>query len=267
MKVKARQAEAKAILNKIEIITQNELPRYTMCQKENLYNWRELLDKKAIVIVNFAMDKNESEILSFFGTLFTAFISRAVFSRGDTPVDKRVPHILILDEFEMFINQDEDMQKFLELARSYGLGLVLAHQSVEQIPDHLMGMIEDNTFTQISLLIGTASAVKIKKMFPGVSEEDLTSMLQYTGYGRFKKIHPSSFTFDNIDMNDYFKSQGLEAVQKWKADYKQKYYKHIDDIKDDIQERYGLTRKNQITDEDSAAVKTGRATGRLRRVK
>lgn len=275
MKSKARQTEAKAILNKLEIITQNELPRYSLCQRENLFNWRELLDNKAIIIVNFAMDKNTTEIVSFFGTLFTAFISNAVFSRGDIPVKDRVPHVLILDEFELFIEQAEDLQKFLELARSYGLGLVMAHQSVEQIPDKLMGMIEDNTFTQVSLLIGTSSAPKIRHMLPGVTDDDLTSMLQYTGYARFKKIHPNPFTFDALDMDAvdaegkprYFTSEGLEAVRKWKKAYKHTYYKSLKDIKGDIQERYGLTQKNKLTDDDSASIKAGKASGKIRRVK
>lgn len=267
MKPKARQAEAKAILNKLEIITQNELPRYSMCQRENLYNWRELLDSKSIIIINYAMDKNTPEIVSFFGTLFTALISQAVFSRGDIPVEQRVPHVAIMDEFELFIDQSEDIQKFLELARSYGLGLVMAHQSTEQLPDKLMGMVEDNTFTQVSLLIGTSSATKIKRLFPGVTDDDLTSMLQYTGYGRFKKIHPNPFTFDNLGMDDYFTSVGLEEVQKWKKAYKEQHYSRLRDIKGDIQERYGLTQKNKLTDEDSASVKSGKASGRIRRIK
>ena len=278
MTPKARQNEAKAILNKLEIITQNELPRYSMCQRANLFDWRKLLDEKAIIIVNYAMDKNTTEIVSFFGTLFTALVSNGIFSRGDIPVKDRVPHILFMDEFELFINQSEDIQKFLELARSYGLGLIMAHQSVEQIPAQLMGMIEDNTFTQISLLIGTSSATKIKRMFPGVTEDDLTSMIQYTGYGRFKKIHPNPFTFDNLDMNVYFpyvddkgrvvaEATRLKEVQAWKEHYKKKNYMRLDQIKDDIQERYSLTQKNQITEDDSAPVKIGKATGRIKKKK
>ena len=267
MKIRARQAESKAILNKLEVITQNELPRYSMCQKTNLYNWRKMLDNKSIIIVNFALDKNENEIISFFGTLFTAFISKAVFSRGDTVVDARVPHVAILDEFEMFLDQEADLQRFLEMARSYGLGLVLAHQSVEQIPPKLMGMIEDNTFTQISLLIGTSSAPKIKRMLPDVTEEDLTSMVQYTGYGRFKKIHPSPFTFDCLSMDDYFPSVGLSEVKKWKDAYKVKNYRHISEIKDDIEARYSTIQKNQITEDQSASIKTGKASGKIQRVK
>jgi hypothetical protein len=217
--------------------------------------------------VNFALDKNTTEIVSFFGTLFTAFISNAVFSRGDTPVADRVPHVLILDEFELFIDQAEDLQKFLELARSYGLGLIMAHQSVEQIPDKLMGMVEDNTFTQLSLLIGTKSAPKIKAMFPGVSAEDLTSMLEHTGYGRFKKIHPNPFTFDCLSMDEYFPSEGLQEVQKWKTSYKKQCYSSLGEIKGDIQERYSLTQRNKLTDDNSASARLGKATGVIKRKK
>lgn len=265
MKIKARQSECSAILNKLEIITQNELPRYTLCQKENVLNWRKLMDEKSIIIVNYAMDKNEKEIIAFFGTLFTAFISKAVFSRGDIRPEDRVPHMLFLDEFEMFVQQQADMQRFLELSRSYGLGLILAHQSVEQIPDNLMGMISDNTFTQISLLIGDKSSSKIKKMFPGVDEEDLTSMLQYTGYARLKKLNPMPFTFESLDMNDYFRSDGLQSVSQFKDSYKRRFYKQMKDIRGDIQERYEMMQKNQITEDPIVKVKKGKASGKISR--
>src|SRR5690606_10642217 len=100
-------------------------PRYTLCQKKNSLDWRKLMDSKSIILVNLSMGQNEPEILTFFGTLFTSFISKATFSRDDTHRDKRVPHFFIIDEFERFIHQAEDMQKFLEMARSYGLGLGL----------------------------------------------------------------------------------------------------------------------------------------------
>jgi hypothetical protein len=130
-----------------------------------------------------------------------------------------------------------------------------------------MGMIEDNTFTQIGLLMGNNSARKIKDMFPGTSEQDLSSMVNHTGYGRFKKIHPAPFTFDCPSMDEYFKTLGLPKAQEWKTRYKATRYKSMDTIKDDILERYGLTQKNKLTEEDSASVRTGRATGRIKRVK
>ena len=68
-------------------------------------------------------------------------------------------------------------------------------------------------------------------------------------------------------MDDYFPSVGLTEVKKWKDAYKTKNYKHISKIKDDIEARYSTIQKNQITEDQSASVKTGKATGKIQRVK
>jgi hypothetical protein len=266
MKASGRKGECGAITNKLQAITQNKRPRYTLCQKKNSLNWRKLMDEKAIILVNLSMGQNESEILTFFGTLFTSFISKATFSRDDTHRDERVPHFFIIDEFERFIHQAEDMQKFLEMARSYGLGLGLAHQNMAQITNKsLLGTIKDNTFTQVSLLIGQDSASEVSKMFPDSTPEDLQSMVEYTGFGRLKKLSPKTFTFDNPDMADYFESVSWEEVEEWKASYRKKHYHHLLEIKEEIDERYRLIERNQVQEGDSPTVKKGKASGRLSR--
>lgn len=266
LKASGRKGECGAITNKLQAITQNERPRYTLCQKKNSVNWRKLMDEKAIILVNLSMGQNEPEILKFFGTLFTSFISKATFSRDDVHRDQRVPHFFIVDEFEMFIHQSEDMQKFLEMARSYGLGLGLAHQNTAQITNKaLLGTIKDNTFTQVSLLIGQDSATEIARMFPEASPEDLQSMLEYTGFGRLKKLSPKSFTFDNPDMADYYESVSWEEVEEWKDMYRRKHYHHKLSIKEEIDERYSLIERNQVQDGDSPTVKKGKASGKLKR--
>ena len=264
MRPSARKSEASAILNKLQTITQNERPRYTLSQTDNMLKWRKLMDSKAIILVNLSMGQNEDEILNFFGTLFSTFISRATFSRDDTREELRVPHVFILDEFERFTDQSSDMKKFLEMARSYGLGLVLAHQSVKQIPEDLLGMIEDNTFTQISLNIGTGSNQKIAKMFPGVDADDLINLDNYQGVGRFKKLHPAPFTFDSLDVCEHFESGGYAKVKGLKDAYKQKHYRHLLTIKEEINKRYSLVAKNLVTEEEEPVIK-GNASGRIKK--
>lgn len=265
MKPSSRKSESGSILNKLQIITQNERPRYTLSQSDNALKWRKMMDSKSIVLVNLSMGQNEDEILNFFGTLFTAFISKATFSRDDTKEDERIPHVFVLDEFERFVHQDADMKKFLEMARSYCLGLVLAHQSVQQIPSDLLGMIEDNTFSQIALNIGTGSNNKISKLFPGVDPEDLINLDNYQGFGRFKKLHPAPFTFDTLDVTEHFTGIGHEKVRKFKDEFKKKHYRHILTIKEEINERYSLIERNLITDDDSPAAHKGNATGKISR--
>jgi hypothetical protein len=268
MKPSGRKTESHAIINKLQVFTQNERPRFTFSQTDNLLKWRKLLDEKAIILANLSMGQNEDEILNFFGTMFTAFISKAIFSRDDIREVERVPHLLILDEFERFVANEGDMKKFLEMARSYGLGLVLAHQSVEQIPKKLLGMIQDNTFSQISLNLGTGSNKEIAPMFPGTTSEDFINLDVYQGFARFKKLHPATFTFSSLAVEDYFKDNGFEEVQKFKKEYKKKYYKHLFTIKDEINKRYSLIEKNVVTDNDNdSEVRKGNATGKLKRRK
>lgn len=266
MKASGRKGECGAITNKLQAITQNKRPRYTLCQKKNSLDWRKLMDSKSIILVNLSMGQNEPEILTFFGTLFTSFISKATFSRDDTHRDKRVPHFFIIDEFERFIHQAEDMQKFLEMARSYGLGLGLAHQNMAQITNKsLLGTIKDNTFTQVSLLIGQDSASEVSRMFPEASPEDLQGMTEFTGFGRLKKLSPKTFTFDAPDMGDYFEVAEWEEVEAWKEEYRKTHYEHLYSIKEEIDARYVLVEKNQVHDSDSPAVRKGKASGRLTR--
>lgn len=265
MRPSARKNEAGAITNKLQMITMNERPRYTLSQRDNLLKWRRMMDKQSIVLVNLSMGQNDDEILNFFGTLFTAFISKATFSRDDTKEERRIPHVFILDEFERFIHQDADMKKFLEMARSYRLGLMLSHQSVEQIPKDLLGMIEDNTFTQISLNIGTGSNKKIAQMFPGVDPEDFIGLDNYQGFARFKKLHPDPFTFDSLDVKEYF--EGVEEIEvtRFKDDFKQRFYRHLLTIKEEINERYRLVEQNLITEDGTPTARKGNATGRIKR--
>lgn len=266
MKPSQRKSECESILNKLQKITQNERPRYTLSQTDNALKWRRLLDGKSIVLLNMSMGQNADDILNFFGTLFTTFISKAVFSRDDIPEHKRVPHVVIWDEFERFIHEDAEMKKFLEMARSYGLGVVLAHQSVEQIPADLLGMIEDNTFSQISLNIGTGSNTKIAKMFPGVDADDLINLdaFQHEAVGRFKKLHPAPFTFNTLDVAEHFISVGEAKVREFKQDFKRRNYRHILSIKEEINERYSLVEKNLVTEEsEGKSVAKGNASGRI----
>lgn len=248
-KSKTKKDTVKAILNKLALIVQNERPRFTFAQKENKLNWRQLMDERKIVLVNLSMGQNEPQILDFFGTLFTSFISKATFSRDDTPRDQRVPHIFFLDEFQRFVRTEDDMTTLLELARSYGLGLVLAHQSVAQLPTKLLKMIKDNTFTQIALPVGDASAPDISKMLSTDTTKLSTSDLKakekgkYGGYGLLRLLSPEPFSFESIDMSTVFKPVSFAQVQKWKQAYKAQEYSSMDEVKKDINVRYQFSQR------------------------
>lgn len=272
-KPKTRRDMVKAILNKLALIVQNERPRYTFAQKENKLNWRQMMDEKKIILVNLSMGQNEPQILDFFGTLFSSFISKATFSRDDTARDERIPHIFFLDEFQRFVRTEDDMTTLLELARSYGLGLTLAHQSVAQLPNKLLRMIKDNTFTQIALPVGEASAPEISSMLSTETTKLSTSDLKakekgvYGGYGLLRLLSPEPFSFESIDMSKVFNPVSFDQVQEWKQWYKEQEYSSMDEVKKDINVRYQFSQKLleqwKEDQEEEKTVKLKSHTGKL----
>jgi hypothetical protein len=239
----ARKTEASSIINKLAMITQNERPRYTFSQPENVLNWRQMMDERKIVLVNFAMDKNPELILNFFGTIFTRFIRQATFSRGDIERNKRVPHLFIMDEFQKFLSRPDDIVTMLELSRSYRVGVVMAHQSLAQVKnDKLLKLITDNTFSQISLAVGDGSGAPMAKILSTtttpVTGDDLESQENFHGYARFKLLSPEPFTFKSLNMTEYFEGVNPQEVKKWKEQFKEKYYQDINSLRSDINARY-----------------------------
>ena len=76
-----------------------------------------------------------------------AKIQLAAFSRADIPEAARVPFYLYIDEFQNFAS--ESFAVVLSEARKYGLRLVLAHQTLDQIPTDLRSIILGNAGIQV----------------------------------------------------------------------------------------------------------------------
>ena len=249
-----RKQEAEAILNKLEYITENKRPRNTLCQKQNALNWREIIDNKRIVLINLDIGKLDLLIQKFFGTLITTFIKKAFYTRSDIPNEAdRVPHVVIIDEFEMFTEQDEEFQNMLSLVRSYGGGLILTHQDTEQLDSKMLGLISGNTFTQIALTVGDRSGKSVAPMFPGFDGDDLSSLDTHHAVGRLKRLNPQPFTFETIPVERYYKDNGMKYVDALINEQYVHYYEHIINIKADIAARYRTVEENRRRTDAGAA--------------
>jgi len=117
--------------------------RYSLGQKDNLLNFRELMDTSTSVIVDIGgLDEQTQRIL---GCLITVGFEVASLSRADLPEHKRTLYHLIMDEFSMFSAQSEEaLARVLSLARKYNLFLTLAHQTWSQLSERLQGALQNS---------------------------------------------------------------------------------------------------------------------------
>lgn len=108
----------------------------------------EAMNSGAIVLVNTskAMLKNAASAL--FGRTMIALTMRAAFERVSIPRDQRRPAFLIIDEAADYF--DANVDELLTQVRKYKLGLVFAHQYLDQLDGGLRASFAANTAIKLA---------------------------------------------------------------------------------------------------------------------
>jgi hypothetical protein len=92
-----------------------------------------------------------------------AKVQMTACSRSDIPESKRVPWTLYCDEFQNFVGSGSSFDVVLSEARKYRLSLVMANQTLEQIPRDLQSVILGNTGIQVYFRINWKDAEILAK--------------------------------------------------------------------------------------------------------
>lgn len=98
--------------------------------------------------------------------------------RGRTQV------VLALDEFQV-VKDLQVLQLMLEQARSLGLGLVLSHQTTEQISDRQLGIITGNSGTQLVGRVNGRDAARMAQIWDPQFQQELRRQFASQEYFRW----------------------------------------------------------------------------------
>jgi excisionase family DNA binding protein len=148
------------VMNKINAFFSDERIRQMFSSERNSFNLREAMDQKKMLLIK--LDKGKlKDSADLLGSLLMAKIQMAAFSRSDIPSSKRIPFYLYIDEFQNFAS--DSFAVVLSEARKYGLSLIMAHQTLSQIPDELRGLILGNTGIQVYFRINRHDASLLSK--------------------------------------------------------------------------------------------------------
>lgn len=134
------------VMNKINALFSDERVRQMFSSNKSSFDLREIMDNEKILLIK--LDKGKLHDLSdLLGSLIMARTQMAAFSRSDIPQDQRTPFYLYIDEFQNFAT--DTFSVVLSEARKYGLSLIMAHQTLSQIPSELRSLILGNTGIQV----------------------------------------------------------------------------------------------------------------------
>lgn len=96
-----------------------------------------------IVLINTAKDLLKQDGCAIFGRFFIALLAQAAMQRAALPSHERRPAFVYLDEAQDYF--DENIEHLLAQARKYRVGMVLAHQNLDQLSTELRASIMAST--------------------------------------------------------------------------------------------------------------------------
>lgn len=148
------------VMNKVNALLSDERIRQIFSAPQSSFSIKDVIDSRKILLIKLDKGKlkDSSDLL---GSLLLSKIQMAAFSRGDVPQRKRTPFYLYIDEFQNFAS--ESFSIILSEARKYGLSIIMAHQTLAQIPDELRSLILGNTGLQVYFRLNREDASLLAK--------------------------------------------------------------------------------------------------------
>lgn len=169
------QSEAVApVLNKLGALIASPTLRNIVGQERSRVDLPELMQGSGILLANLAtgrIGEDTSHLLG--GLILTAVQLGAMERRSPTP-----PFMVYVDEFQNFVT--DSVATMLSEARKFGLGLTLAHQYLDQLPESIRGAVLGNVGTMVVFRVGASDALTLEpELSPPFTAADLQNLPRY----------------------------------------------------------------------------------------
>ena len=101
------------------------------------------IQSQKVVLVNTSKALLKTDASALFGRYMIAQVMAAAFERVAVPYNERKPAYLVIDEAAEYF--DDSLESLLSQARKFQLGVLFAHQHMEQLTPALRSSVASNT--------------------------------------------------------------------------------------------------------------------------
>lgn len=166
----------------------NTLMRNVVGQTKSAFDITDCMNNKKILLMNLSKGLVGDVNSQLLGMIVVSKIQVAAMRRQRVSKEERSDFFLYIDEFQNFVT--ESIESILSEARKYRLGLILAHQYLDQLEKQdklsggvsLKGAVFGNVGTMMMYKIGPSDAEPCaKEMAPVFSEQDLVNLEAFKG--------------------------------------------------------------------------------------
>jgi len=155
---KALQGEALApVLNKLGAFVSHETVRRIIGLERSRIDAARLMDERSLILARLPTGAVGEDAAHLLGGLLVSSLQLGAFRREH----RDVPFTLYIDEFQHVVN--DSLAVMLAEARKFGLGLVLAHQYLGQVPESVRDAILGNVGSVIVFRVGSEDAELLER--------------------------------------------------------------------------------------------------------
>ncbi len=222
------------ITSKFANFLANDYVRPIIAQVKSAFNFRQLMDKGQILLVNLSKGKIGEINASLLGMIIVGKILMAALSRTDLPQESRRDFNLYIDEFQNFTTPS--IAVALSEARKYRLNLIMAHQFITQLTDEVKNAVFGNVGSKIVFRVGAPDAQELIKEFePDLTVNDLVNIDNFHAYIKLLINGETAKPF-NIKtlMSKDFKPEVKERIRNLS---RQKYGRSREEVEKEILQR------------------------------
>ncbi len=165
------------LLTRLDTFLRLKLIRYIVSQKENRLDFSAIMNGKKIFLAKLSQGAIGEENSYLLGTLLVSKLHQLAMSRQELKESERNDFYLYIDEFHNFITPS--MAATLSGTRKYHLGLILAHQEMQQLwsrDTEVASAVISNPYTRICFRLGDFDAQKLKEGFSDFDAKDLQNL-------------------------------------------------------------------------------------------
>ena len=198
------------ITSKMNLFIANDLVRPIIAQQESSFNFREIMDKGKILIVNLSKGKLGDLNSYLLGMIIIGKMLIAAFSRIDTPEEERKDFYLYIDEFQNVTTKT--ITTALAEVRKYRLNLILSHQFIGQLDEETRKAIFGNIGSMLVFRVGPEDAKFLVTEFQPVFDE--TDLINFDNYNGVLKLLINGETSKPFNIVTFPPSKGNLEIKR-----------------------------------------------------
>ena len=169
------------ITSKFDNFISNDIMRPVVLQEKSVFNFREIMDNKKILLVNLSKGRLGEINANLIGLVLVGKIQMAALSRVDMFGKPMNDFYLYIDEFQNVTT--DSISSILSEARKYRLSLNVAHQYISQLEEGIKNSVFGNVGSMAVFRVSSEDADFLEKRFqPTFKASDIIKLDNYNAY-------------------------------------------------------------------------------------